>query len=291
MTADMFDFMTGPVSIIIGVVILLLIGLFVSFFIGEQIIISGIKEEKRTDEKTEKEIKREEVSLKEIKKDIEEILLTLKCPSCRHKMVYSPEIGVEEGGSKVIFTKNIPYSKVLGKKICQNCALILDFDELLIIRDILERENEISRKILDYSAAFKIKEKEARTLKTRGRKKKIFISSDQLRYELLEGGKTYQAIGTENNSSSREAVRQIAKKSLINLRDRQLSWYAEHWGVPELKTQEWLLEQKEKGNLGLKNLAAQLQISVWVLRSQITRLGLNLKDFIKRAKIIEMSCS
>jgi len=78
MTADLFDFMTGPVSIIIGMVILLLIGLFVSFFVGEQIIISGLKEEKRTDEKTEEEIKKEEMSLKEIKKDIKEIKQLLK---------------------------------------------------------------------------------------------------------------------------------------------------------------------------------------------------------------------
>ncbi len=78
MTADLFNFMTGPVSIIIGVIILLLIGLFVSFFIGEQILISGIKEEKRTDEKTEEEIKKGTVSLEEIKKDIEEIKRILK---------------------------------------------------------------------------------------------------------------------------------------------------------------------------------------------------------------------
>ena len=78
MTADMFDFMTGPVSIIIGLAIALLIGLFVSFFVGDQIIISGIKEEKKIDEKTEEEIRKEEVSLKEIKRDIEEIKQILK---------------------------------------------------------------------------------------------------------------------------------------------------------------------------------------------------------------------
>ena len=78
MTADMFDFMTGPVSIIIGLTIALLIGLFVSFFVGDQIIISGIKEEKKIDEKTEEEIRKEEVSLKEIKRDIEEIKQILK---------------------------------------------------------------------------------------------------------------------------------------------------------------------------------------------------------------------
>jgi len=78
MTADMFDFMTGPVSIIIGLAIALFIGLFVSFFVGDQIIISGIKEEKKIDEKTEEEIRKEEVSLKEIKRDIEEIKQILK---------------------------------------------------------------------------------------------------------------------------------------------------------------------------------------------------------------------
>ena len=40
-------------STIIGTIILLLTGLFVSFFIGEDIIISGIQEEKRIDELTE----------------------------------------------------------------------------------------------------------------------------------------------------------------------------------------------------------------------------------------------
>lgn len=74
---DPFD-PSGIVSLIIGVVILLLTGLFVSFFIGEQIIISGIKEEKRIDEKTEEEIKKEEISLRQIKGDLEEIKKEIK---------------------------------------------------------------------------------------------------------------------------------------------------------------------------------------------------------------------
>ena len=78
MVADDFDFMTGPVSVVAGIVILLAIGLFVSFFIGDQILISGVKEEKRTDEKTEEEIRSEVVSLKQIKNDIEEIKNQLK---------------------------------------------------------------------------------------------------------------------------------------------------------------------------------------------------------------------
>ncbi|MDD2730995.1 MAG: hypothetical protein PHW33_02620 [Candidatus Portnoybacteria bacterium] len=72
-TADMFDFMTGPVSAIIGLILLLATGLFVSFFVGSQIIISGIKEQKKIEDKTEEEVKKEELDLREIKRDLEEI--------------------------------------------------------------------------------------------------------------------------------------------------------------------------------------------------------------------------
>ncbi|PIS13554.1 MAG: hypothetical protein COT67_01070 [Candidatus Tagabacteria bacterium CG09_land_8_20_14_0_10_41_14] len=78
MVADDFDFMTGPVSVVAGIVILLAIGLFVSFFIGDQILISGVKEEKRTDEKTEEEIRSEAVSLRQIRSDLDEIKNQLK---------------------------------------------------------------------------------------------------------------------------------------------------------------------------------------------------------------------
>ncbi len=72
MLADSFN-MSGWVSAVLGLFILLAIGLFVSFFIGEQIIISGIKQEKRIDEKTEEEIKKEEITLNEFHQDIEKI--------------------------------------------------------------------------------------------------------------------------------------------------------------------------------------------------------------------------
>jgi len=79
MVADSFS-LSGTMSILLGVAILLLTGLFVSFFIGEQIIISGIKQEKRTDEKTEEEIKKEEISLRQIKGDLEKIKEKLNIP-------------------------------------------------------------------------------------------------------------------------------------------------------------------------------------------------------------------
>ena len=47
LTADLFPFLTGPVSVVVSVSILLITGLFVSFFIGDQVIISGIKKEKK----------------------------------------------------------------------------------------------------------------------------------------------------------------------------------------------------------------------------------------------------
>ncbi len=69
MIADDFN-MSGGMSLLLGVFISIVSGLFVSFFVGDKIIIAGIKNEKRIDEKTEGEIKKEEVTLKEIKKDL-----------------------------------------------------------------------------------------------------------------------------------------------------------------------------------------------------------------------------
>ncbi|MEK9168369.1 MAG: hypothetical protein AAB698_01025 [Patescibacteria group bacterium] len=72
MIADDFG-LSGLASALLGIAVLSSIGLFVSFFVGSEIIISGIKAEKRIDEKTEEEIKKESVSLKYIKSDLEEI--------------------------------------------------------------------------------------------------------------------------------------------------------------------------------------------------------------------------
>lgn len=71
--ADELPFMTGFVSLIISVAVLLLSGLFVSFFIGEEIIISGLKKERKLFEKTESEIKTEADILNQIKIKIEKI--------------------------------------------------------------------------------------------------------------------------------------------------------------------------------------------------------------------------
>lgn len=59
-TAEYFPVLFGPVSIVIGTLILLATGLLVSFFIGDNIIISGFNKEKKLVEKTESEVRAEE---------------------------------------------------------------------------------------------------------------------------------------------------------------------------------------------------------------------------------------
>jgi hypothetical protein len=69
-----------PTNLIIVVLVLLATGLFVSYFIGDTILISGMKGEKKIADKTEKEVKDEEERLKglvttirEMKKEVDEI--------------------------------------------------------------------------------------------------------------------------------------------------------------------------------------------------------------------------
>lgn len=69
-----------PNTIIWSSIILLMTGLFVATFIGERIIISGLKQEKKATDKTEEEVKKEDSrieilsnKLEELSKNIEEI--------------------------------------------------------------------------------------------------------------------------------------------------------------------------------------------------------------------------
>ncbi|KKT61191.1 MAG: hypothetical protein UW55_C0036G0004 [Candidatus Giovannonibacteria bacterium GW2011_GWA2_44_26] len=78
MIADAIPFLTGPVSIFVSVTILLFTGLFVSFFIGDAIIISGLRKEKRMDEKVAYEIKTELDILNNIQKRLNDIEKELK---------------------------------------------------------------------------------------------------------------------------------------------------------------------------------------------------------------------
>lgn len=78
MIADQFAFMTGIVSLAVSVVILLMTGLFASFFVGDQIIISGIKREKKIVERTEEDIETEMTKLKSVEHELKKIESTLE---------------------------------------------------------------------------------------------------------------------------------------------------------------------------------------------------------------------
>ena len=87
-TADMLQSRGGilgfifyePVNMLIVIIILLATGLFVSYFIGDTILISGLKQQKKSTERTTKDIEEEEnrlnelrTTIKEIKKEVDEI--------------------------------------------------------------------------------------------------------------------------------------------------------------------------------------------------------------------------
>ena len=67
----------GPLSILIGIFILLLTGLMVSTFIGNEIIISGLRREKKIAEKTEIEVQEETEDVENIKKEIKKMAVNL----------------------------------------------------------------------------------------------------------------------------------------------------------------------------------------------------------------------
>lgn len=72
-TADLFPFLTGPVSVVLSVAVLLITGLFVSFFIGDRIILSGMKGEKKLVEKTAAEVQSDTDILLDIQKRVKKI--------------------------------------------------------------------------------------------------------------------------------------------------------------------------------------------------------------------------
>ena len=68
----------GPVSILVSIVLLLLTGLFVSTFIGNEIIISGLRGEKKIAEKTEGEVRGEIGSIARIERELRAISVRLE---------------------------------------------------------------------------------------------------------------------------------------------------------------------------------------------------------------------
>ena len=71
-TADDFG-MRSITSLIIGTSILLLTGVFVSAFIGNKLIISGLIGEKKLEEKEQSEIQIEETQIKNLQKTLDRL--------------------------------------------------------------------------------------------------------------------------------------------------------------------------------------------------------------------------
>ena len=63
----------GWSTLFISLIILLLTGAFVSNFVNDRVILSGLRKEKKLVEKTEEEVREEMATLSEIKKEILEI--------------------------------------------------------------------------------------------------------------------------------------------------------------------------------------------------------------------------
>lgn len=73
MTADMYPFMTGPHTLIGSTLVLLITGLFVSFFVGDIILISGLRGEKKIVERADMEIKTDRDLIKEVRNEVREL--------------------------------------------------------------------------------------------------------------------------------------------------------------------------------------------------------------------------
>jgi len=67
------EIVDGPISFVIGTAILLVTGVYVSAFIGNRLIISGLSGDKKLAEKTEEEIETEEQQIKKIQSSLTRI--------------------------------------------------------------------------------------------------------------------------------------------------------------------------------------------------------------------------
>lgn len=80
-TADMIEGQGGilgwafyaPTNLILVVIVLLATGLFVSYFIGDTILMSGLKGEKKVADRTAKEVREEELKIVELRSTIKDM--------------------------------------------------------------------------------------------------------------------------------------------------------------------------------------------------------------------------
>jgi hypothetical protein len=60
----------GPLSFVVGIIILFFTGAFTSSFIGNELILSGLRQEKKLSQKTEIEVESEEKYVSDIKEEL-----------------------------------------------------------------------------------------------------------------------------------------------------------------------------------------------------------------------------
>ncbi len=73
-TADMIPFIqNGPVSIAVGTCILLISGIFVSDFVGNRLLLSGLKGEKKLADRTEEVFETEEMQIADIQESLRKV--------------------------------------------------------------------------------------------------------------------------------------------------------------------------------------------------------------------------
>lgn len=79
MMGGWLGFIFSPLaSVVISMSVLLVTGLFVSFFIGDRIIMSGLKHEKKIEEKTEAEVREEEAMLEAVHSKLDHLAEEIK---------------------------------------------------------------------------------------------------------------------------------------------------------------------------------------------------------------------
>ena len=68
----------GPLSFVVGLIVLYFSGAFTSSFIGNELILSGLRGEKRLTQKTETEIKGEEEFISDIKQELKTMTIKIE---------------------------------------------------------------------------------------------------------------------------------------------------------------------------------------------------------------------
>jgi hypothetical protein len=68
----------GPISLLSGIIILYFTGAFISSFIGNELILSGLRGEKRLNEKTEEQMENEVRAISDIKESLQSVERTIE---------------------------------------------------------------------------------------------------------------------------------------------------------------------------------------------------------------------